>query len=206
MPTTRLKALVPESHGHIDGLCALYSVLNACKLLFEHSERTDGILFRHLCERTIPDLFPGVMYHGAQVDGLRRLLDGAGGWVRSFHHRDIVSSAPVWRKRFDTAGACFDALRATLEEGDDDGRVLILGLNKPWNHWTVLRRVGRNRAHFFDSWGLPDKRLTKFTLDKSEAGDGPGQKILLDYHQTFLVRLPRRHSVFERSGTPLSAP
>jgi len=35
------KALKPEQQGHIDGMCAVYSVLNACKLLFDHSEKLD---------------------------------------------------------------------------------------------------------------------------------------------------------------------
>jgi len=37
--------LKPETQGHTDGLCAVYTVVNACKLLFEHSEKMDQRLF-----------------------------------------------------------------------------------------------------------------------------------------------------------------
>ncbi len=173
-------------------MCALYSTLNACKYLLDHSERSDNRLFKHLCEQTIPDLFPKIMVEGAGTDGVRRLLTGAAQWVREAHHRDLEWSAPVWRRDFATAPAWFRFLRDTLREGDDEGRVVIVGLNKPWNHWTVLVGADARTAYFFDSWGLPDSPFTDFTFDKSKAGDGDRDKTLIDYHQTFLVRLPKR--------------
>jgi hypothetical protein len=57
------KALKPEQQGHIDGMCAVYSVLNACKLLFDHSEKLDAQLFKALCEGT-RNLFPKIVYDG----------------------------------------------------------------------------------------------------------------------------------------------
>ena len=63
------KALKPEQQGHIDGMCAVYSVLNACKLLFDHSEKLDAQLFKALCEGT-RNLFPKIVYDGTEVDGI----------------------------------------------------------------------------------------------------------------------------------------
>jgi hypothetical protein len=57
------KALKPEQQGHIDGMCAVCSVLNACKLLFDHSEKLDAQLFKALCEGT-RNLFPKIVYDG----------------------------------------------------------------------------------------------------------------------------------------------
>jgi acetyl-CoA acetyltransferase len=56
----------------------------------------------------------------------------------------------------------------------------------------VLTRADRRSARFFDSWGLEKESIRAFTFDKAKAGEGKGQKILIDYHQTFLARLPTR--------------
>jgi hypothetical protein len=68
--------------------------------------------------------------------------------------------------------------------------VAIIGLAKPWGHWTVLRRVLPNRAFFFDSWGFPKTTdFNFFTFDEDRAGEGRRQKTLLVYHQTFFLSL-----------------
>jgi hypothetical protein len=74
------KVLAPEQQGHIDGMCAVYSVLNACKRLFNHSELMDRELFKALCEET-PKLFPAIVYDGVEVEGIAELIEAAKDWV-----------------------------------------------------------------------------------------------------------------------------
>jgi hypothetical protein len=58
---------------------------------------------------------------------------------------------------------------------------------------TVVRRVGRRRAFFFDSWGFPRTTgFDYFTFDKEKAGEGDNEQTLLVYHQTFLIAAPSR--------------
>jgi hypothetical protein len=85
------QALLPQHQGHIDGMCAVYSVLNACKLLFDHSEKLDRQLFKALCE-AVPDLFPNIVYDGTQVAGVSRLLDAAKAWTNHIHKRELIWS------------------------------------------------------------------------------------------------------------------
>jgi hypothetical protein len=40
-------------------------------------------------------------------------------------------------------------------------------------------------VQFFDSYGMRRYPFTSFTLDKGKAGDQPGQKIMIDVHQSF---------------------
>jgi hypothetical protein len=40
-------------------------------------------------------------------------------------------------------------------------------------------------VEFFDSYGMRRYPFTSFTLDKAKAGDEPGQKIMIDVHQSF---------------------
>ncbi len=87
----------PQTQGHIDGLCAVYTVVNACKLLFDHSEKMDQQLFKALCLGT-SDLFPKIVYDGTEVVGVRRLLDAAVEWTRRAHKCDLVWSQPLFRQ------------------------------------------------------------------------------------------------------------
>jgi hypothetical protein len=181
------KALKPEQQGHIDGMCAVYSVLNACKLLFDHSEKMDERLFKALCE-AIPDLFPNIVYDGTEVAGISRLLDAATAWADRVHKRELAWSQPTHRKTIATVEDYFAYVRSALNTADGKRTAAIVGLGKPWDHWTVVRTVGRRRAFFFDSWGFP--RTTGFdcfTFDKKKAGEGDNEQILLVYHQTFIL-------------------
>ena len=184
-------ALAPQQQGRIDGLCALYATLNGCKHLFEHAQRSDERLFKHLCETAVPDLFPKIMYEGTDTKGVRRLLAGAADWARATHHRELAWSAPAWRRSFRTARDYFAFLRATLERLEEGERaVFVVGLATPLDHWTVFTGATASDALLFDSWGL-DKSMPidAFTLSAKQAGEGPGKKIQIDYHQTFMMRV-----------------
>ncbi len=186
------RPLKPQRQGHIDGMCAAYAVLNACKLLFEHSERTDAQLFKALCEG-ISDLFPKIVYDGTEVVGVRRLLDAAKLWTARVHKRELVWSQPLRRQKVATVDEFFDIARSELRPLDGDPRAIIIGLGKPWEHWTVLRGVRGGRATYFDSWGFPaSTAFSYFTFDKHRAGEGKTQRTLLMYHQTFVLAAPRR--------------
>jgi hypothetical protein len=69
--------------------------------------------------------------------------------------------------------------------------VIIIGLNRPWDHWTVAQKVTARSVEFFDSYGMRRYPFASFTLDKTKAGSGPGQKIMIDVHQSF--RLSQGH-------------
>ena len=181
--------LEPQQQSHIDGMCGLYATLNACKYLLEQDERWDNRLFKHLCAQGIPDLFPTIMYEGTGTDGVRRLLESARLWARKARGRELVWSAPMWRGERASAADFFRALRDIPTVDDEAGRVFVLGLGAPWDHWTVMTRCDAKKAWFFDSWGLETTAVSSFTLDKSRAGEGAGKKIMIDFHQTFMVRL-----------------
>jgi hypothetical protein len=186
------KALLPQHQGHIDCMCAVYSVLNACKLLFDHSEKLDRQLFKALCE-AIPDLFPNIVYDGTEVAGISRLLDAAKAWTNHIHKRELIWSQPTHRKTIATVDDYFACVRSALDGRGEVPKVAVVGLGKPWDHWTVVRRVGRRRAFFFDSWGFPRTTgFDYFTFDKEKAGEGDNEQTLLVYHQTFLIAAPSR--------------
>ena len=93
------------------------------------------------------------------------------------------------RVKFESAEDFFERLREGLAAHAEGQAVWIVGLGDPWHHWTVIERISGRRVYFFDSWGMKRYRFDSFTLDKNKAGEGKGKKIMIDTHQTFLLRV-----------------
>lgn len=178
----------PVEQGDIDGLCAIYSTLNACKLMLGQSEKQDEKLLQTLC-KGVADLFPRIVWEGAGVPALYRLFRIADEWARKKHKTRLHWRAPLMRVKFESAEAYFQRLRADLDACGEGKAVWLVGLGDPWHHWTVIERISGRRVYFFDSWGMKHYRFDSFTLDKTKAGEGKGQKIMIDTHQTFLLRI-----------------
>lgn len=182
------RRLPPVEQGDIDGLCSIYATLNACKLLFGHDEKQDEKLLETLC-KGVGDLFPDIVFDGTGVPTMYRLFREADKWVRKKHKARLVWGAPLMRTKFRRPEDWFARLRGDLEAFDEGKAAWIVGLGKPWEHWTVVERVSGGTVWFYDSWGMKRYRFDSFTLDKKKAGDKPGQKIMIDTHQSFFLRV-----------------
>ncbi|MFY9627007.1 MAG: hypothetical protein WAK03_02490 [Methylocystis sp.] len=184
------KALAPEQQGHIDGMCAVYAVVNGCKLLFDHSETMDLRLFKELCHDNA-DLFPKIVYAGAETPGLKRFLRTAANWSLRVHHKELSFTRISQHKKFRSVEPFFENLRMAMAPRPGEKTVAILGIDKPWDHWTVARSVGVRRVSFFDSWGFPAwTAFDYFTFNPEFAGSRDDQKSLLAWRQTFILRAP----------------
>jgi hypothetical protein len=149
--------------------------------------------FNALC-RKILGCYPKIVYEGAEGDGVALILEGAKHWLARKHERKLVYSEPVLHKRSGAVEDYFAALRAALDAREGGRKAFIMGLGKPWDHWTVAREVGARDATFFDSWGFPDDRKTKarfdeFTFDKNAPGVADYDVALIDPRRGFLLTL-----------------
>lgn len=178
----------PVEQGDIDGLCAIYATLNACKLMFGHTEKQDEKLLEVLC-KGVGDLFPQIVWDGTGVPTMYRLFRIADAWVRRKHKARLLWGAPLMRTTFRKPEEFFARLRDDLAAQEQGKAAWIVGLGDPWEHWTVVDRVSPSTVYFFDSWGMKHYRFDSFTLDEKKAGDKPGQKIMIDTHQSFLLRV-----------------
>ena len=180
------KHLKPRLQGKVDGLCAIYSVLNACKYLLARNDDEDERLFRHLCQKH-EKMFPGIVCDGVGVPQLLQIFRTAAAYFEKRQVR-LGYNSRLKQPAFGRIPDYFACLRDGLEAaGDGEGRVWIVGLNKTWDHWTVVRQVGDGSVAFFDSYEMQRQRFANFTFNRSNAGDKPGQKILIDQHQSFLI-------------------
>jgi len=176
----------PDQQGKFDGLCGVYSILNSIKLLYRLGEDDLAAMFRSLCER-LPDEFAQALWNGFGVPEIKRLLNYSVAyvaeqhgyddlhWRRSFRRREFRSVDSFWR----CVGEQISANVPT---------VVIIGLSKPLDHWTVAHKVTARAVEFFDSDGMRRYPFTSFTLDKAKAGDQPRQKIMIDVHHSFRLR------------------
>lgn len=157
--------LSPIKQGHIDGLCGVYAVLNACRLVgvagdsrISVSSRWDQSLrlFRALCmsERT-RGLFPGMVCDGTEAEGIEQLLLVAQQWAPRHSLVSLHVEEPQLPCAPQKPKAYFDALRDAMRVKRGERKAFILGLAPPWDHWTVIRRVRTHDALFFDSWSFP---------------------------------------------------
>ena len=101
----------------------------------------------------------------------------------------LLWGAPLMRTKFRKPENFFARLRSDLAAGEPGKAAWIVGLGDPWEHWTVVDHISDRTIYFFDSWGMKHYRFDSFTLDAKKAGDEPGQKIMIDTHQSFLLRV-----------------
>jgi hypothetical protein len=173
----------PDQQGKFDGLCGVYAILNSIKYLYHLSEDDLDAMFQSLCEN-ISEKFPQALWSGLGVPEITRLLNHSVSYLAARHkHEDLHWHLPFHRQKFASAASFWRSVGEQISAPVDT--VVIIGLNTPWNHWTVTYQVTARAVAFFDSYGMCRYPFTSFTLDKARAGDQPGQKIMIDVHQTF---------------------
>jgi hypothetical protein len=168
--------LAPHRQGDLDGLCGIYSVVNAINHLF--MIRPAPGFSEHMFEtvaRAIPARFyPDVLWDGMDVDLLSRIARKAVASVKEDIDFDIKVSTPFSKERFKSRDDYLDALELELAKGFS---VFIVFVDWPkrqggGSHWTVLKDVRRDHLTLFDS-----SSQRKLPLARLGLGEGPGTRL-----------------------------
>lgn len=184
--------------GELDGLCGIYSMINGLNWAL-HSLRHahDGArrLAGQLKEKEREDLFGSVLrilpHHRGRlspvIDGLTgaelaRLLKECVAWIQVKRGLRLDISRPFYRRpRLTTR-----RLRLALSEHlSKPGTAAIIGVEPPWQHWTVVVGVTPKRFTLLDSSGgsfLPLRKCGRFS---------GGQEGLLRTGNVFLLQISR---------------
>lgn len=207
--------LIPVRQGEIDGMCGVYAVLNACRLLqVTGDERMTADLrrdqskrlFRTLClSRSTSDLFPDIVCNGTEAPGMTLLIAVAQRWAW-LHSRSVVEAEqPRLHTHAGDVSAYFGALREAMRIKRGERKAYILGLGPPWNHWTVVRRVRETDVQFFDSWEFPARDseaapFRAFTFDRTAKGVESRKRYWIDAPVGFLLTSRAKDFDQARSG------
>lgn len=163
--------------GHFDGLCGIYSLLNAVDHLHgRFSEDDCSKLFEFLIKAG-GDLFPKAVYDGLDFEPLCGIARQLPAYLAD--HSEIVLATPyVASEAPETAEAFFTDLA-----GHITGRraVAVIGLGQPWDHWTVVSEVMPKSIRFVDSYGI--KRFNRSVFSLVEGAD----VIEVDFRQTIII-------------------
>ena len=178
---TRVKAF---QQGYLDGLCAVYAMLNATRCLFPNRATEDVLtrMWRALIEGLGAEV-GSILLDGTSRDQVSDLIRRANVFTRGEAIGEIHAYQPFRTRSVAGLQDYWDEMAGYL---GPTRRVAIIGLGKPWEHWTVIRSVSAGAVNFHDSYGIRVFPRSRFVIGKPT-----GSQIALDYHQTFLLdRLP----------------
>ena len=149
--------------GDLDGLCGVYSVINAIRIAHarsrQHSRSFDAPLIdedeadavflrllRSISGHTIDD----PVAWGIGADRMRKLLNVANRWLERKRGLTMEIAWPFRGRR----GARFETVLNRIRDHlHKDGAAVIIGSRWPWSHWTVVRNIGKTRLVLADSDG-----------------------------------------------------
>lgn len=165
----------PWQQGHFDGLCGIYSLINAIDYLHHgFSEEDCSALFEHLV-RSGGSYFPQALYDGFDFEPLCNVAEALPTFLKG--RSTIRLLRPFVGEEFEHVDEFFCELRPYVGPRS----VAVIGLGEPWDHWTVVTKVDPSSFKLLDSFGL--KRMPKFVFALE---DRQGQ-IRLDYRETIVI-------------------
>ena len=139
----RVKPLI---QGNLDGLCGIYSIVNASRIISKTTEDGSNDLFHRMVKfLDTKHKFSQICVDGMDVSLLRKLIAIAGDNLFPYIEMPYTKSVP------DTIDQFWEDMSEFMELRN---RAIILGLGGRYNHWTVVTRITPNRIYLMDSSGL----------------------------------------------------
>jgi hypothetical protein len=151
----------PLTQGNLDGLCGVYSILNALRIVekttLEESARVFFEIFAALETRK-------------KISSL--IQDGMTDRDMGYVYREIIQKnypvrafKPFHRKAEVPLGAYWSEVQGFLENGERRAVNLVLE-SWDWGHWTVIRRATSKSLFLFDSARMKRFDRRKCTTDR----------------------------------------
>lgn len=147
MQQNKLTKQSPLRQGGLDGLCGLYSVINATKLLHGSKRIPSKAIFteslHQLAEaHDLPEIIAAGMTR-ATLSGILKVAS---------KRAPVSLSWPFYGKKRPTLDEVWAALEAHVCEGNGRTAIIAFG-GSTWGHWTVVRAVTPGKLVLYDSRG-----------------------------------------------------
>ncbi len=143
----------PYEQGALDGLCAVYSIVNAARIISGLCEDDSKELFKEIIEylEKTSDLSK-ILISGIGLNTIGRILnDVVGDRIR---HK----SMPFKQHPDTPLDEFWSEMMRFLNEGNK--RAILIGLDgRLWDHWSIVESITERQIRFFDSCKL--KRLNR---------------------------------------------
>ncbi|MBI1309560.1 MAG: hypothetical protein GC129_06935 [Proteobacteria bacterium] len=168
----------PFTQGELDGLCGIYAVINAYRLLWgdDFTHERAARLFKRMAKAAPLAVFDGLTYHEL-LDLIALANRAVPAKLRlEVRHKEFRKPAngPAWR--VDTY------IKKLREEVNEGGQVAILGIQKAFNHFTLIHRVTPSTIKLTDSESMSHLRLDRCGVTANTRRDlwiMPSQTVLL---------------------------
>ncbi len=171
----------PWQQGELDGLCGIYAIINAMKLLalsrgFDFPDAAGTVLFRKMVKSLdARNKMPNALWDGTSFTHVRAFLGEASRFMRRQYglelvHRQLARKGEITRKdvfwRFLDSALRGDGMY-DFRFDTPHTRVALVGLGHPLPHWTLAYRVTARSIKLIDSG-------SRFTLKYSACTVGEG--------------------------------
>ncbi len=186
----------PWQQGELDGLCGLYAIINAMKLLalsqkIEFTDASGAVLFRRLARYLdTRNKMPDALWDGTTYTHVKDFLAVARVFMKRQYgldlvYRQLARKGQVVRKdvfwRFlDSALKGDGVYHFPLESSKN--RVALVGLGHPLPHWTVAYRVTQRSLKLIDS----GRRFTLKYVDCT-LGEKQPNRWAIEPEHTFVI-------------------
>lgn len=167
----------PFIQGKLDGLCGVYAVINAAKLISKTQSTAEWqkLFLKALklqCKHKKSMIF---MVYGLNESRVAKILKRVIGprlgiiYSRPFKNRTKISITTFW--------SCI----SEFLNADGQRAVIIVFETKDYGHWSVIRSITDNRMILFDSTGR--KFINRKHCSTTEIK--PETPVLIDFKSTF---------------------
>ncbi|MEH6717684.1 MAG: hypothetical protein V7704_02285 [Aurantimonas endophytica] len=160
--------VIPLQQGDLDGLCGVYAVINAVRVLCPEVDMSVArALFQELIEALYDEPVDAVevLLRGMEEDTLSALLKV----TRRFLKRELDIRIGARPFKFRSERPKLDDLWSSLRREIDDGAVAIIGLTGKHGHWTVGYRMTKAAIRLVDSDDLCVLLRSRCTVNQRKA-------------------------------------
>ena len=153
----------PYRQGHLDGLCGLYSVVNAFDLVHPFDAAVvQGMMCKLIEEIDRKGQLGGVVAGGTDAAMLWRLTKIAADYIWKAEGIRLTIDRPFRGRRLPSAEAFLEELAELLAGGG--AAIISISGGSDFSHFTVAPRVTPHTVQLHDSAGMRFLRRTKLRL------------------------------------------
>jgi len=151
----------PYLQGALDGLCAVYSIVNAARIIADIDEEESKELFRK------------ILIYLEKSDDLSRILtegiglNTIGGILRDVVNSRICNRLMPFKHSPETSLDEFWNSMMHFLDGELKRAILICISGPMWDHWSIVHSISEKQIYFFDSHKLKRLNRSRCTTTRS---------------------------------------